>query len=523
MAARLDFHVEWLRIDTMSTGGSILLAILAAVLILSVAAILLLGVFLYGLYRQDLKPRMSMGRPWSEYEASLPQGQKLTFALFYWGSRGDFQPLAVLARRLKKEGHSVIINVRQLNHAAALSLGLSESDLFLQEEDHTEDVARELQGKQGPQMLYFLYRFISGNTPSYVKQLNEMVERSKADVLIVNEFASNLGTLVAEKHRLPMFMFRYTPLFIATASWLCPLFGKNDRGSFINWLSYTLPFFIRIFQDGPVLNRLREQHGLKPRSRLSYAFGRKHWQFPSLQGFSSLLMPVAQKDVPPWYFNPGPLLPPAQEETEAVPPELSRFLQEAPEGQPVIYIGFGSFSLTHFLPRPRAEQVARDILGALQDLGIRAVLLKRTFDFMLEDPIFNNPRWYLGERFPHSWLLPKMSVIVHQGGAGHCAASARSGTPTLAIPIFEEQEYNVSTLVSAGVAVRLSIRDLNRESFRKAFEQALRLEEPASAMGEKLELEVQRSGDSAVSGLMQWLGRAAPVERSGVSSKGAAA
>jgi len=496
-----------------------LLMIVASVLSLGAAAVLSLVVFHYWLYRQDMNARTSMGRPWSEYEALLPQGQKLTFAFFYWGTRGDFQPLAVLAQHLKKEGHSVIINVRPPNHAAALSLGLRESEIFLQEEDHTEDVARQLQGTQGPKGLILLYRFITGHTPSYVKQLNEMVERSKADVLIVNEFAADFGSLIAEKHRLPMFMFRYTPLFIATTSWLCPLISKGSRGSFVNWLSYTLPFFIRVYLNGSVLKQQRKLHGLKPRSRLSYAFGRKTWQYPSLQGFSSLLSPVAQKDVPPWYFNPGPVLPPAQEETEAVPPELSRFLQESSEGQPVIYVGFGSFSLTHFLPRPQAEQVARDMLGAIQDLGIRAVLLKRTFDFMLEDPVLNNPRWYLGDIFPHSWLFPKVSVIVHQGGAGHCAASARSGTPTLAIPIFEEQEYNVSTIVSAGVAVELRIKDLNRESFRKAFEQALRLKEPARALGEKLEREVQRSGGIAVSGIMQWLGRAAHVESSSDSVK----
>jgi UDP:flavonoid glycosyltransferase YjiC (YdhE family) len=506
----------------MSIGGSLILTILAAVLSLGVAAVLSLGVFLYWLYRQDMAARTSMGRPWSEYQAALPQGQKLTFALFYWGSRGDFQPLAVLAQQLKKEGHSVIINVRPLNHAAGLSLGLQDSELFLQEEDHSEDLARELQGKKGPQVLYYFYRLISKNAPSYVRQLNEMVERSKADVLIVNEYAADVGTLVAEKHRLPMFTFRYTPLFIATTSRPSPFLGTTSRGSFINWLSYTVPFFLRIFLGGPVLNRQRKLHGLKPRSRLSYTFGRKSWQFPSLQGFSGHLMPVVQEDVPPWYFNPGPLLPPAQEETEPIPPELSQLLQENPEGQPVIYVGFGSFSLTHFLPRPQAEQVARDMLGAIQDLGIRAVLLKRTFDFMLEDPVFNNPRWYLGERFPHSWLFPKMSVIVHQGGAGHCAASARSGTPTLAIPIFEEQDYNTSTLVSAGVAVKLGIKDLSRESFRKAFEEALRLKEPARALGEKLEGEVQRSGSVAASGIMQWLGRAAPGESNNSTSEKAA-
>jgi UDP:flavonoid glycosyltransferase YjiC (YdhE family) len=134
------------------------------------------------------------------------------------------------------------------------------------------------------------------------------------------------------------------------------------------------------------------------------------------------------------------------------------------------------------------------------------VLLRHTFDFMIDDPIFQNPNWYIGERFPHSWLFPRVSVIVHQAGAGHCAASARSGTPTIAIPIFEEQGFNASALVSAGVAVKLRVQDLTRESFRKAFEEALRLQGQARAVGQQLESEVQRSSGIAVSGIMKWLG-----------------
>ena len=217
----------------MWQGSSILLTVLAAVLGLGAAAVLALGVFLSWLYRHDLGARGSLSRPWSEYEALLPQGKKLTFALFYWGSRGDFQPLAVLAQNLKREGHSVIINVRELNYQAALSLGLREDELFLQEDDHTEDVLTpQLQGQQGPQMFYYLYRYITRHSPSYLRQLNAMLERSKADVLIVNEFASNVGCQAAEKHRLPMFIFRYTPLFMATApSSARAIAGASSTGS----------------------------------------------------------------------------------------------------------------------------------------------------------------------------------------------------------------------------------------------------------------------------------------------------
>jgi UDP:flavonoid glycosyltransferase YjiC (YdhE family) len=146
------------------------------------------------------------------------------------------------------------------------------------------------------------------------------------------------------------------------------------------------------------------------------------------------------------------------------------------------------------------------MLGAIEELGLRAVLLEHTFDFMIDDPMFSNPRLYIGKHFPHSWLFPRVSLIVHQGGAGHSAASARSGTPTVVVPIFDEQDFNASTIVSAGVAVMLKIDDLNQESFKAAIQAGLKLADRARAVGEKIEREVQESGGLAVRGIMRWLG-----------------
>ncbi|MFY0522472.1 glycosyltransferase [Archangium gephyra] len=505
----------------MASVGSVILTVLAGGVATLAVVLVSLTAFLYLLYRDDLRSRRSASGPWAEQEVVRPPSGKLRFALFYWGSRGDFQPLAVLAQQLKREGHSVLINVRERYREAGLSLGLEESELFAQEEDHTEDVVTvQLQGKSGPRGIYYLFRHVAEHTPAYLRQFDEMVTRAKADVLIVNEFALNVGILAADKHRLPLFVLRYTPLFTATTERLCPMVGTGDKGGFLNWLSYTLPSFMRIFLEGPVLRRLRRVHGLSARPALSYFFGRGFWQYPAIQAYSSTLMPVPHKDLPPWYFNPGPLLPPSQEETEAVPEALSDFLRRSGE-QPIIYIGFGSFSLLQFLPLAQARQAAHAMLGAVQELGIRAILLEHTFDFMLEDPILQNPQWYMGKRFPHSWLFPRVSVIVHQGGAGHCAASARSGRPTIAIPIFEEQEVNAQALVSAGVAVRLRIQELTRESFKRAFQEVLRLEGQARGVGARLDEQVRHSGETAVKELLGWLGssRAEP-QRGGVGARG---
>ncbi|HLP91782.1 MAG TPA: glycosyltransferase [Nostocaceae cyanobacterium] len=467
-----------------------------------------LFIFVYVLYIFDTKSRLKLEHPWSEYPVKLPQNkEKISLAFYIWGSRGDLQPLAVLACYFQEHGHSVLINVRERYHQTMLNLGLKETAIFPQKEDYSEEIVPPLiQGKTGPEPLFHLFNHIAKNTEDYFYQLCEMVEKLDADVIVVNEFATSIGYLVAEKYQLPLFIYRYTPIFSPTTEWECPFFSDyKNKGSFFNWFSYLPPILIKWFVEKRIIRKLRRDNNLPSRSHLQQLLGSDAWQFPAIWAFSNLMMRYPQKDIPAWYFNTGPILPPAQEQTEKVPESLIKFLADTPENEPIIYIGFGSFSITNFLQLELAKKSANTILEALAELGIKAVILKRTFDFMIEDPIFNNPQWYVGESFPHSWLFPKVSVIVHQAGAGHCAASARSGTPTIVMPAFEEQMYNARTLLSLKIAVQVFLAEVTKESFKTAFHQALTLKENAQMIGDKFEQQVQQAGNIAVSEMLKWL------------------
>ena len=40
---------------------------------------------------------------------------------------------------------------------------------------------------------------------------------------------------------------------------------------------------------------------------------------------------------------------------------------------------------------------------------------------------------------PHDWLFPRMSAVIHHGGAGTSAEGFRSGIPTMIVPFFGDQ------------------------------------------------------------------------------------
>ena len=56
---------------------------------------------------------------------------------------------------------------------------------------------------------------------------------------------------------------------------------------------------------------------------------------------------------------------------------------------------------------------------------------------------------------PHEWLFPRVSAVIHHGGAGTVAAGLRAGKPTLICPFFGDQYFWARAVHRAGVGVNL--------------------------------------------------------------------
>jgi sterol 3beta-glucosyltransferase len=147
-------------------------------------------------------------------------------------------------------------------------------------------------------------------------------------------------------------------------------------------------------------------------------------------------------------------------------------LNKQDDKRPIIYIGFGSIIV------PDPEEVTRTIAEAVLKADVRAIVSKgwssrmqdkaqglETNEASIQDrksqdetlPVHNEfpDTIYWVKSVPHDWLFPKMSGVVHHGGAGTTAAGLRAGIPTVVKPFFGDQFFWGERLEEMGIGLCL--------------------------------------------------------------------
>lgn len=111
------------------------------------------------------------------------------------------------------------------------------------------------------------------------------------------------------------------------------------------------------------------------------------------------------------------------------PQDLVDFLAVGP---PPVYIGFGSIVVDD------PNKLTDMIFKAVKKAGVRAVVSKGWGGIGGVDP--PEGVLLLGN-CPHDWLFPRMSAVVHHGGAGTTAIGVACGKPTVVVPFFGDQAF----------------------------------------------------------------------------------
>lgn len=149
-------------------------------------------------------------------------------------------------------------------------------------------------------------------------------------------------------------------------------------------------------------------------------------------------------------------------------PALLEFLNS---GSPPVYIGFGSIVVDD------PATLTNIVLEAIKTAGVRAIVSRGwgqlghgtimpsvTASFRSPDPDI-----FFLSSCPHHWLFPRVSCVVHHGGAGTTAAGLAAGKPTVIVPFFGDQPFWGNVIHRCGVGPQpISAKHLTAENLAAA-------------------------------------------------------
>ncbi len=405
---------------------------------------------------------------------------KITIIAF--GSRGDVQPAIAMGVGLQQAGHKVKLASYAPFQQQAIDYGLdfkvARGDIlsFMDKPDVQELMAS---GRSNPLKLI-------RNIRTFLKQdllltVQDVMEACRdADALITFSAAFYAGVSIAEQTGQPLLVANLQPM-VPTRTYSNALMPppKFDNGH-VNLFSHHITIQLIWQMLRPILNEARQEiQGLPPWPARGF-WDESSWQAqPILHGYSQHVLPQppdwpANVHVTGYWF--------LEHQAQWQPnPDLAQFLADGPAP---VYIGFGS------MKNRDPQETAALAIRALDMAGQRGVLLSGWGGLEQADLPHNI---FMVDSIPHDWLFPRMSAVVHHGGAGTTAAGLRAGIPSILIPYIADQPYWGHHIHRLGVGPKPIRRSkLDAPSLAAAIRTAVtsqKMQDKAAQLGRKIRAE----------------------------------
>lgn len=344
--------------------------------------------------------------------------------LIAFGTRGDVQPAVALAHGLRNAGHEVVIFCGTNfvpwveSHGFNAHPGL-DMDAMMSTEDAVEWSER---GTNPTVQLRVMRKLLHEHSGDMTRSLE--AHGGECDLLVSGFVSTPFAQVVAEKHNVPLIEAALQP-YRATRSAAASLNPITKRDSRLNrWFGLFAQRMIGRMVQKPVA-QMRARLSMPPVSALDIA--RRMREIPVINGYSRHVVPHPP-DYPELSATVGYWFLDESDKWEP-PASLTQFLSDS---VPPVYIGFGSMS-----SRDPAGLFGL-ICDAVEIAGVRAVVISR---WAVENRAAVPDSVYVLDRAPHDWLMPRVSAVVHHGGAGTTAAGLRAGKPSLIVPHMADQPF----------------------------------------------------------------------------------
>jgi UDP:flavonoid glycosyltransferase YjiC (YdhE family) len=404
---------------------------------------------------------------------------KIVLATF--GSRGDVQPMLALSLGLQSKGHEVLLAAPPEKASWAEKLGCPFHPLG-------SDVTAFMDKMENAHSLPSAVRFVSFLRNEIKAQFDLLPQiMAGADLVIGSALIFALAT-VAESMKIEYRYIAFTPQLLPSGYHPFPAFKYQSLPGWCNCMTWRIAKIFNHFNITRLINKKRVRLGLKSiQDAWSNIMGRH-----VLVASDRAIAEVPPDIVCSTYTQTGYM---HLERPEQYVPELEKFLQAGP---PPVFAGFGSM--------PKKDQIRSlsIIVEAIRACGQRAVIGK----FWDEPSEFTNSNdIFFIAKYPHRYLFPRMTVVIHHGGAGTTASSAISGVPQIIVPHVLDQYYWGHQVYKAGLGSRPVWRsELTSRKLEAAILHCLSNKRIRQKAGEVSGIIKQQDGlEDTVSALMQSL------------------
>jgi len=395
---------------------------------------------------------------------------------------GDTQPFISLAARFKEKGHTVKLAARPDFADLAASYGIEFAPLGNPDKSllRNQEVATAI-GSGNMLKMIIKQASDSNQRKAFLEGLDTDAIRAvegaeaiiyKSSWIPFYSIAEKVGVTSAAAMFMPLTRTSAFPSFL--------IGGGKDRGAMIDSLIWriTEQFIWQVSRNFD--NKMRGELLGLPRLSFRGPSARQLERTPLYYAYSPTVIP-RPADWPErihvtgfWFSDPPPSWTPPQ--------DLVDFLESGP---PPVYVGFGS------MPSGSAEDTLKLILKALELSHQRGVLLSGWAGIGEDRKL---PEYAFGvESVPHSWLFPRMSAVVHHGGAGTTGAGLRAGVPSIVTPFVADQPNWARRVEALGVGPHaIPFRELTADLLADAIRQATSdsaMRQRASALGEQIRSE----------------------------------
>ncbi|NOX76030.1 MAG: glycosyltransferase family 1 protein [Gammaproteobacteria bacterium] len=368
-----------------------------------------------------------------------------------YGTEGDNRPLVALCRGLQNSGHDILFlgerSIEGLATRSAIPFQALEGDMKATVQPGGP-LHRLMNEKTHPGvMAKACANFATENTKSWMKSLLSAAQDS--DGIIFSGFAGYTALSVAEYLNKPVIgagLFPVSP----TKEFPSSLIPSVSLPGWLNYYSHKVMMSVLWHLFRRSINEARKEICNQPARWTAWS------DYPIVYGISPSLLPQPQDWPDKWkmcgaWYQADSLWSPSQ--------ELVAFINA---GEPPIYVGFGSMS---GFDSKRLLNIFSPVLA-----GRRVIYAPGWSEY---DASLLPVESLIVDNIPHDWLFPRVSLVIHHGGAGTSHAAAIAGTPSVVIPFAGDQFFWAHRLTQLGVAPKSSsLMKVNATIFKKMLEAA---------------------------------------------------